>query len=594
MTDIKKRWKERVHAALLEIAAQSVPAGTAAPEIGLDAVVAEFPPKPELGDIGFPMFSYAKLLRKNPAAIAQEMEKRLAGGQAEASEGSAKAVGPYLNVFFDRGATSAEILRRGEDAGWNAGRHQASPLAGRKVMIEFSCPNTNKPLHLGHLRNNILGESLSRITAAAGAEVRKVNLINDRGVHICKSMLAYQVYGGGRSPEDEGLKSDHFVGKYYVMFNTLKAEDPTAEARAQELLRRWEAGDPEVMELWKTMNKWAVDGIKTTYARQGVSFDQYYFESLTYMKGKDEVLDGLKRGIFYREEDGSVWVNLEDIGLDRKVLLRKDGTSIYITQDIGTAIYRHGDWPFEQLVYVVASEQQYHFKALFEILKRLGYDWATNLYHLAYGLVNLPSGRMKTREGTVVDADDMIDELAALAEKEIVAKGRDASVGDVKAVAEKVALGALHYYLLQTSPTKDMLYDPEQSLSFTGNTGPYIQYMGARASSILRKREQGEGNAAAGTVALDKLSSDADWALIRRLASFPEALELAARAKEPSVMAAYAHDVAADFSTWYRDNPVLTSPDPDLSASRVALVRSVKATLQAVCGMLCIPFLEVM
>ena len=590
MTDIKKRWKERVHAALLEIAAQSVPAGTAAPEIGLDAVVAEFPPKPELGDIGFPMFSYAKLLRKNPAAIAQEMEKRLAGGSAEASEGSAKAVGPYLNVFFDRSVTSAEILRRGEDAGWNASR----PMAGRKVMIEFSCPNTNKPLHLGHLRNNILGESLSRITAAAGAEVRKVNLINDRGVHICKSMLAYQVYGGGRTPEDEGLKSDHFVGKYYVMFNTLKAEDPTAEAKAQELLRRWEAGDPEVMELWKTMNKWAVDGIKTTYARQGVSFDQYYFESLTYMKGKDEVLDGLKQGIFYREEDGSVWVNLEDIGLDRKVLLRKDGTSIYITQDIGTAIYRHGDWPFEQLVYVVASEQQYHFKALFEILKRLGYDWAKNLYHLAYGLVNLPSGRMKTREGTVVDADDMIDELSALAEKEIVAKGRDASVGDVKAVAEKVALGALHYYLLQTSPTKDMLYDPEQSLSFTGNTGPYIQYMGARASSILRKREQGEGNAAAGKISLDKLSSDADWALIRRLASFPEALELAARAKEPSVMAAYAHDVAADFSTWYRDNPVLTSPDPDLSASRVALVRSVKTTLQAVCDMLCIPFLEVM
>ncbi len=590
MTDIKKRWKERVHVALLEIAAQSVPAGTAAPEIGLDAVVAEFPPKPELGDIGFPMFSYAKLLRKNPAAIAQEMEKRLAGGSAEASEGSAKAVGPYLNVFFDRGATSAEILRRGEDAGWNASR----PMAGRKVMIEFSCPNTNKPLHLGHLRNNILGESLSRITAAAGAEVRKVNLINDRGVHICKSMLAYQVYGGGRTPEDEGLKSDHFVGKYYVMFNTLKAEDPTAEAKAQELLRRWEAGDPEVIGLWKTMNKWAVDGIKTTYARQGVSFDQYYFESLTYMKGKDEVLDGLKRGIFYREEDGSVWVNLEDIGLDRKVLLRKDGTSIYITQDIGTAIYRHADWPFEQLVYVVASEQQYHFKALFEILKRLGYDWAKNLYHLAYGLVNLPSGRMKTREGTVVDADDMIDELASLAEKEIVAKGRDASVGDVKAVAEKVALGALHYYLLQTSPTKDMLYDPEQSLSFTGNTGPYIQYMGARASSILRKREQGEGNAAAGTISLGKLSSDADWALIRRLASFPEALELAARAKEPSVMAAYAHDVAADFSTWYRDNPVLTTPDPDLSASRVALVKSVKATLQAVCGMLCIPFLEVM
>ena len=342
------------------------------------------------------------------------------------------------------------------------------------------------------------------------------------------------------------------------------------------------------------MNTWAVEGIMTTYRRQGVGFDAYYYESLTYMKGKDKVLEGLKKGLFYQEEDSSIWVNLEDIGLDRKVLLRKDGTSIYITQDIGTAIYRHDDWPFEQLIYVVANEQQYHFKALFEILRRLGYEWAANLYHLAYGLVNLPSGRMKTREGTVVDADDMIDELAGLAEKEIVAKGRDAAVGAVKDVAEKVALGALHYYLLQTSPTKDMLYDPEQSLSFTGNTGPYIQYMGARASSILRKYEGGEGNARLGVASPEALSGDTDWNLVRRLAAFPESLELAAKAKEPSVMAAYAHDLAADFSTWYRDNPVLNGDDPNLSASRVELVRAVKATLESVCGMLCIPFMDVM
>jgi len=595
MTDIKRLWKERVHQALREMAASC---GLDAAAICLDAIVVEFPPKPELGDIGFPMFGYAKLMKKSPAAIASELE-RLLGAEKDGfsgrsgstgESGTAKAVGPYLNVFLNRAAAGSEILLRGESSDWNSSK----PMAGRKVMIEFSCPNTNKPLHLGHLRNNILGESLSRITKAAGADVRKVNLINDRGVHICKSMLAYMAYGQGHSPEDEGLKSDHFVGKYYVLFNTLKAEDSKAEEKAQELLQKWEAGDPEVIALWKKMNKWAVDGIKTTYARQGVDFDAYYYESLTYMKGKDKVLEGLREGIFYREDDGSVWVNLEDIGLDRKVLLRKDGTSIYITQDIGTAIYRHADWPFEQLIYVVASEQQYHFKALFEILKRLGYDWAANLYHLAYGHVNLPSGRMKTREGTVVDADDLIDELASLAEKEIVAKGRDATVGDVKTVSEKVALGALHYYLLQTSPTKDMLYDPEQSLSFTGNTGPYIQYMGARASSILRKYGQGEGNARNGTVSMAALSSDADWNLIRRLTSFPESLELAARTKEPSVMAAYAHDVASDFSSWYRDNQVLNSPDPDLSASRVALVRAVKATLEAVCEMLCIPFLEVM
>ncbi|MHB0896783.1 MAG: arginine--tRNA ligase [Spirochaetales bacterium] len=589
MTDIKKQWKERVHSALQEFAAEN---GQDMATISLEAVVAEFPPKPELGDIGFPMFSYSKLLRKSPAAIALDMEKRLKPKSAEelAGAGVAKAVGPYLNVFLDRDATGEEILGRGKTAAWNS----YLPLAGKKIMVEFSCPNTNKPLHLGHLRNNILGESLSRILKIAGADVKKVNLINDRGIHICKSMLAYQAYGQGKSPEDEGLKSDHFVGKYYVLFNTLKAEDSKAEEKAQELLRKWEAGDPEVLSLWKKMNAWAVEGIKTTYARQGVSFDAYYFESLTYMKGKDQVLDGLKKGLFYQEDDGSIWVNLEDIGLDRKVLLRKDGTSIYITQDIGTAIYRHGDWPFEQLIYVVASEQQYHFKALFEILKRLGYEWAGNLYHLAYGLVNLPSGRMKTREGTVVDADDLMDELADLAEKEIVAKGRDATVGDAKEIAEKVSLGALHYYLLQTSPTKDMLYDPEQSLSFTGNTGPYIQYMGARASSILRKFELGEGNARLGKASAAALSGDADWSLIRRLAAFPESLELAARAKEPSVIAAYAHDVAADFSAWYRDNPVLNGSDPDLSASRVALVKAVKATLETVCSMLCIPFLEVM
>ena len=588
MTDIKKKWKERVRAALARLAATK---NIDPSPITLDAVVAEFPPKPELGDIGFPMFGYAKLFRMAPAAIASEIAKTLSGSaENEVGDGEARAVGPYLNVFLDRVSTGSEILKRGGNQSWNL----YLPLSGKKIMVEFSCPNTNKPLHLGHLRNNILGESLARILAASGADVKKVNLINDRGIHICKSMLAYQVYGQGRTPEDEGLKSDHFVGKYYVLFNTLKSEDPKAEEKAQELLVKWESGDPEVIELWKRMNAWAVEGIKATYLRQGVSFDDYYFESLTYMKGKDEVLKGLEKGIFYREADGSVWVNLEDIGLDRKVLLRKDGTSIYITQDIGTAIYRHDDWPFDRLVYVVASEQQYHFRVLFEILKRLGKDWAANLYHLAYGLVNLPTGRMKTREGTVVDADDLIDELTDMAEKEIVAKGRDATVGDVRQVAEKVALGALHYYLLQTSPTKDMLYDPEQSLSFTGNTGPYIQYMGARASSILRKFEQGEGSGHAGSVSASALAGDSDWALIRRLAAFPETLELAARTMEPSVMAAYAHDVASDFSAWYRDNPVLAGADKDLSASRVALVRAVKTTLETVCAMLCIPFLEIM
>ena len=596
MNDSKFKWKLKVHAALLSLAGAS---GISRDLIPFDGLVSEFPPKPEMGDIGFPLFGYSKLFHKAPAAIAAEVAAILASSTVP-GEGRAAAFGPYLNVYLDRTATAETILKRGSSTTW------IEPVRepGEKIMVEFSCPNTNKPLHLGHLRNNVLGESLSRILRAAGADVLKVNLINDRGVHICKSMLAYQVYGGGRTPEDEGLKSDHFVGKYYVKFNELKAANPTAEEKAQDLLRRWEAGEPEVMELWSRMNAWAVDGIKTTYARQGVSFDRYYYEHETYMKGVAEVLKGLERGIFYREDDGSVWVNLEDIGLDRKVLLRKDGTSLYITQDIGTAISRHSEWPFGSLVFIVASEQQYHFKVLFEVLKRLGYNWASKLHHLAYGLVNLPSGRMKTREGTVVDADDLMDELGSLARAEIVEKGRDESVGDLEGVAAKVALGALHYYLLQTSPTKDMLYDPEQSLSFTGNTGPYIQYMGARASSILRKWESQqsgtraagtpEASAAAATIKARSLSGDADWSLLRRLAAFPETLEQAARAMEPSIVAAYAHEVASDFSAWYRDNPVLNCPDKGLSDARVDLVKAAKATLQGLCDLLCIPFLEAM
>jgi arginyl-tRNA synthetase len=557
-------------------------------------IVAEKPPKPELGDIGFPLFSYAKQFRMAPAQIALEIANREHDMRADNVgrdwPGNLKAVGPYLNVYLDRTQAVDYLLAHSEESSWGT----SSLFNGRKIMVEFSCPNTNKPLHLGHLRNNVLGESLARITAAAGAEVKKVDLINDRGIHICKSMLAYLAYGENRSPEDEGLKSDHFVGKYYVLFNKLKEEDPQAEQKAQELLQKWEAGDPEVIALWKKMNDWAVEGIMATYRRQQVSFDEFHFEHDTYKLGRKEVLDGLARGVFYRGEDGAIWIDLEDLGLGKKVLLRKDGTSIYITQDIGTAIMRHERWPFDELIYVVASEQQYHFKVLFEVLRRLGYDWAANLYHLSYGLVNLPSGRMKTREGTVVDADDLIDELTRLAAQEIVEKDRSEAVGDIQSVAEKIALGALHYFLLQISPNKDMLYNPEQSLSFTGDTGPYIQYMGARASSILRKYEQGEGNASRGTSGAALLASDADWPLVRLLLELSSTVEQSARTKDPSILAGYAHGVASEFSAWYRDNPVLNNDDANLSASRVALVRAVQSTLRRASELLCMPFLEAM
>ena len=479
-------------------------------------------------------------------------------------------------------------------------------------MVEFSSPNTNKPLHLGHLRNDVLGESISRVLAACGAEVRKVCIINDRGIHICKSMLAYMEYCEGKTPESEGVKPDRFVGDCYVRFSQgLKEEtsaleeqgvakkEAEAEAplmiRAHELLRQWEAGDSQTVELWKKMNAWAIDGWKETYRRTGVSFDKYYFESETYLLGKDEVLKGLEKGIFYREEDGSVQVDLSAEKLDKKVLLRKDGTSIYITQDLGTAINRHKDWPFDKLVYVVGSEQLYHFKVLFILLEKLGFKWAKNLHHLSYGMVNLPEGKMKSREGTVVDADDLIDSLKEMAILEIRSKEREEAVGDSEATAEKIALGALHYFLLNVSPSKDMLFDPKESLAFNGNTGPYLQYMGARISSLLRKAGERNGVTASSEEArLDLLVADPEWELIKTLARYNDAVAAAAKDMDPSILASYLYDLAKGFSRFYHDCPILSAEESALANARLALCRAVLTVLRDALELTCIPFLEVM
>jgi arginyl-tRNA synthetase len=533
------------------------------------------------------MFSFSKALRMGPPQIAAALSVKLAGVKAP---GEAKAVGPYLNVFVDRAALAKALLEDARKPGYGS----SSSLAGARIMIEFSSPNTNKPLHLGHLRNDVLGESVSRILRANGAEVLKINLVNDRGVHICKSMLSYMVYGGGRTPSDEGKKSDHFVGDYYVKFNELKKEDEKAEEKAQDLLVQWEAGNAEVLKLWKTMNEWAVGGIKKTYERTGISFDKYYYESQIYLTGKEEVQKGLAAGAFFKAEDGSVRIDLSPIGLEEKVLLRKDGTSIYMTQDIGLAIHRHDDWPFDRLVYVVANEQQYHFKVLFHILERLGYGWAKNLYHLSYGLVNLPEGRMKTREGTVVDADALLDSLRDLALEEIQAKGREEAVGDAGDIAEKIALGAVHYYLIQATPSKDMIFNPKDSLSFNGDTGPYIQYMGARISSMLRKHDKGEGNAQGGAIRPELLAGDAEWELVRRIAAYPEAVEQAGAEYNPAFVAAQLYELAAAFSKFYHDNPILNCEDKDTAATRLALAAAVKTVLQHGLSLTCIPFLEAM
>lgn len=587
MDDIRTIWKENIAHTLTEL----LPEG--AEPVTIEHITMEVPPDPQLGDLGFPLFTFAKLLRLAPAKIAAELQPRLAAIPQLQGKGEVKAVGPYINVFLPKGDIAAHILdtifTQKDDYG------KTKTLTGKKIMVEFSSPNTNKPLHLGHLRNDAIGESLSRILTFSGAEVYKTNIINDRGVHICKSMLAYRLFGNGIDPVKEGIKPDKFVGDMYVRFHKYSKEHPEAEEEAQALLRKWEAGDPETLELWKLMNGWALQGIQQTYTRTGVSFDKLFFESQVYRKGRAEILEGLERGVFYKDEDNSVWIDLAPIGLDKKVLLRGDGTALYITQDIGLAITRHGEWPFDKLIYVVGNEQIYHFKVLFYVLKQLGYEWYTGLHHLAYGMVNLPEGKMKSREGTVVDADDLITDLKNGALEEIAAKGREEAVGNPEEVAEKVALGALHYFLLQVDSAKDMLFNTKESLSFNGNTGPYIQYMGARISSILRKADTDEGKQAkTGTVKPELLNSAAEWELLKKLEEFPAHIDKAAAQYTPAVISGYLYDVCKLFSKFYHDCPILAAENPDVAATRLALARAVRTVLKNATQLILVPFLEVM
>ncbi|MDR1074626.1 MAG: arginine--tRNA ligase [Treponema sp.] len=582
----KEIWKQRIADAITALLAEN-----GLPEtVAASSVVVEIPPQSSMGDLGFPMFAYAKLLRKAPPQIAQSTLEKLA---ASGASGGAKVMGPYVNIFLDRAETVLELLNESalrEKGGFG----KPDTLKGARIMLEFSSPNTNKPLHLGHLRNDILGESMSRILAACGADVHKVCIINDRGVHICKSMLAYQAYGEGKTPESERIKSDHFVGKWYVRFNQMSKEYPGVEEKAQDMLRKWEAGDEEVTALWKKMNEWAVTGMKETYKRTGVSFDAYYFESKTYLLGKDEIARGLEKGVFYKADDGAVMIDLSAEGLGEKALLRKDGTSIYITQDIGTAIFRHEDWAFDRLIYVVGSEQQRHFKTLFSILDKLGYEWAKNLYHLSYGMVNLPEGKMKSREGTVVDADDLLDSLKEMALQETKGKEREAAVGNPDEIAEKVALGALHYYLLQVSAAKDMLFNPKESLSFNGDTGPYLQYMGARISSMLRKAALKDGAPARPTAKPKMLSGDAEWEVVKTLLDYNSAIAAAAEKMDSSVVAAYLYSLSKSFSRFYHDCPILNADNPDLVAARLALSEAALFVLKDALNLVGIPFLDVM
>lgn len=475
-----------------------------------------------------------------------------------------------------------------------------TPPTGREIMVEYSSPNTNKPLHLGHLRNNFLGYSVAEIYKALGYNVHKVQIINDRGIHICKSMAAWKLFGNGETPQSSGLKGDKLVGKYYVEFDkNYKAQIKELEEKgvskeeaekqapimklAVQMLQQWEAKDPETLELWKTMNGWVYAGFDATYKRMGVDFEKLYYESTTYLLGKEEVLRGVEQGVFFKKEDGSVWVDLTSDGLDQKVLLRSDGTSVYMTQDIGTAILRFRDFPkIEGQVYTVGNEQEYHFKVLFLILGKLGYEWAKKCYHLSYGMVDLPTGKMKSREGTVVDADDLMEEMAEEAEKQTRELGKidESTDQEIKDLSEIIGLGALKFFLLKVDPKKRMMFDPNESIQLQGHTGPFIQYTHARIKSILRKAAS--MNIHPDKDALKKVTSlePAERDVIFRINQYTNKLQEAGREYSPAIIANYAYELAKEYNQFYQAIPIFNESDPAKLKFRIAFSEVTASTIQ--------------
>jgi arginyl-tRNA synthetase len=456
---------------------------------------------------------------------------------------------------------------------------------GEKIMVEYSSPNTNKPLHLGHIRNNLLGYSVAQILQAAGYEVIKTNLVNDRGIHICKSMLAWQKFGNGETPESSGLKGDHLAGKYYVLFDKQykkqieelkqsgQADDEAKRnapliKEAQEMLKKWEESDKDVIGLWKTMNNWVYAGFAVTYKKLGVDFDQLYYESNTYLLGKDIIEEGLANGVFYRKDDNSVWIDLTDEGLDEKLVLRSDGTSVYITQDLGTAQLKYDDYHMDRSIYVVGNEQDYHFKVLFTILKRLGKTWSEGLYHLSYGMVDLPSGKMKSREGTVVDADDLVTEMEQTAKEQTEAMGKveDFSEDEKQALYHTIGMGALKYFLLKVDPKKRLLFDPNESVDFQGHTGPFIQYTHARIQSVLNK---------AGYTGSDKTEikdiAAVERDLIVSLSQFPEMIKLSAEGYSPAILANYLYELAKAYNKFYHEKSIVQAENEESRQFRMQL-----------------------
>ncbi|MGL5233935.1 MAG: arginine--tRNA ligase [Empedobacter falsenii] len=557
-------------------------------QINPESVEIQFTRKEFEGDYTLVVFPLIRTLKGKPEEIGTKIGENLV-------ENNKITAFNVVKGFLNMSLSSVEFLENFTQNAQNStfGITKVDENS-RTVMVEYSSPNTNKPLHLGHVRNNLLGFSVSQIIEAAGNNVIKTQIINDRGIHICKSMIAWEKFGNGETPESANMKGDHLVGKYYVEFDKhyrqeikeLEAQGKTEDEakkeapiflEAQEMLRQWEAHEPKVIELWQKMNGWVYDGFAKTYKRLGVAFDEYLYESNTYILGKDIVEDGLNKGVFYKREDGSVWIDLKAEGLDEKLVLRSDGTSVYITQDLGTAVERFKNNPtLEELTYVVGNEQDYHFKVLFLILKKLGYSWADALHHLSYGMVDLPNGKMKSREGTVVDADDLMQEVYNTAKEISEELGKlDGMSDDEKAeLYETIAMGALKYYILKVDPKKRILFDPKESVDFNGNTGPFIQYTFARIQSLLRKESPKEFDANAIEL------NDAEKEIVRALYDFEDTIEKAATEMSPALIANYVYELVKLFNSFYQNNPILKNEDENVKNFRLYLSQWVANTIQ--------------
>lgn len=570
-------------------------------DLAADKVQVQATRKEFEGNFTVVVFPFLRASRKSPEETAAEIGRRLV--EDEPAVQKFNVAKGFLNISVDPAFWAGVLIDIAGRQDWG---FKAPSEQSELYMVEYSSPNTNKPLHLGHVRNNLLGYSVAQILKANGYRVVKTNIVNDRGIHICKSMLAWQKWGDGATPQSSGKKGDHLIGDFYVAFDKhyrreiaeimerdgISEEEAAARsqlmAEARDMLRRWEQGDPEVRELWKTMNSWVYAGFDETYKRLGVDFDKIYYESDTYLEGKELVLKGLEQGKMYRREDGSVWADLTGEGLDHKLLLRADGTSVYMTQDIGTAKLRFRDYPIDHMVYVVGNEQNYHFQVLSLLLDRLGFKWGKDLVHFSYGMVELPEGKMKSREGTVVDADDLMDEMTRTAAE--AAEGRFDSMSPEEAAdtARMVGMGALKYFLLKVDPKKNMLFNPKESIDFNGNTGPFLQYTHARICSLLRKAGVQDGAAAAAGAEGGSLPTPGpkEISLIQRLADFPQVVAEAARAFSPALIANYAYDLAKLYNQFYHDCPILREENEEVRAWRLLLSSTVARTLRGAAGLL--------